>query len=264
MFVHDMKWDDDVTLERSPRRRGVLQLAMYAEHLSTGSTLMCHAIQIDTLKAYIRGVSTFLGLFGSVSQDYRTDNHNDTKWSRHLQAVYDEHQRWANVPNRREAYTLEMLQCQRRRATAPGVDWLSLEAVWADWAEVGMFGGNRCSEFAQSSSNFDPSNPNKNIRGDTQAYTLLDMEVKTYSGRYLVGAHILSVPPEDIEFWWSTLRTQKNGDNGQRCMWRATKNLLDRNYIRPMYNNVKRFVHLMGPHDITTPLAIYLSGSGKI
>jgi hypothetical protein len=265
MFMHDLNWHkDDLTLASIPRKRGVLQIAMYAEHLSTGSTLMCHQIHIDTLKAYIRNVASFFGLFGSVSRDFRKDNDIDTRWSRHLQGVFDEHSRWADMPDRREAYTLEMLASQEKRASAPGISWLSLEAAWANWAKGGMFGGNRCSEYAQSGSNSDPKKPAKNIRGDTQAYTLPDMEVQTYSGRFLKGADILSVPWEEIETWWSTLRTQKNGDNGQRCMWQNTKNKLDRNYIQPMYTNVKRFVHLMGPLDTTTPLSVYQTKSGQI
>jgi hypothetical protein len=41
MFASNMKWDDDLTLQCAPPQHCQLQLAIYAKHLATGSTLLC-------------------------------------------------------------------------------------------------------------------------------------------------------------------------------------------------------------------------------
>jgi hypothetical protein len=264
MFAYDMKWRDDLTLASLPRERGVLQLAIYAEHLASSNTLQFRSVKTATIKQYLRAAAALLGKFGSVSRDYRKEQQSDTKFSRILQAVYNEHDRWMNVPNRREHYTLEMLDCQIEQATAPGVSWLSVSAACADWFECGTFGGFRCSEYAQSSSNSDPKRPALNLRGDTQAFILPDVTAQTRSGQRLRGAAIVSVPLPDIAEIELEFRMQKNGDHGKKKKWVATANPAARNAIRPFYNIINRFVALCGPDDHTTPLSVHKTKTGQI
>jgi len=265
MHVHDIKWNDDPTLENSDRRRGVLQLAMYADHLASGSTLMFRAIQTGTIKGYLLAVATLLAMFGTVSRDYRKDLESDKSWSRSLQAVYDDHDRWMDVPDRHEPFTVEMLEEQIHRANASGSNFWALAAAVADWEECGLFGGFRISEWAQTSSkDWDPAKPALNIRNETQAFTLLDIRARTKNGQWLRGAQIISGPMNNIKCMWLRFKTQKNGENGQEIMWVATDDLDARNFIRPMYRIIKRFVSLRGANDNTTPLSIYQTKTGQI
>ena len=265
MHVHDMKWNDDPMLLGPDRRRGVLQFAMYADHLAAGSTLLFRAIKTGTIKGYMLAVATLLATFGTVSKDYRKDCDTDNKWSKPLQAVYDEHDRWMDVPDRREPFTVEMLEDQMQRATAPGTNFWALAAAIADWEECGLFGGFRISEWAQSShTDFDPAKPALNKRNDTQAFTLLDIRARTKQGRWLQGATIISVRMVDIARIWVRFKTQKNGENGQEIMWIATDDLSRKNFVRPMYNIIKRFVTLRGSHDVITPLSIFQTKTGQI
>ena len=63
-----MKWQDDLTLEvaleTGKRRRGLLQLCMYALHLGSSCGLYCKTLKVATIKRYIAAVATFLALFG--------------------------------------------------------------------------------------------------------------------------------------------------------------------------------------------------------
>jgi hypothetical protein len=118
-----MKLETNLTEAYRHPRRGLLQLAMYALHLGTGSTLLCHTIKSDTIKKYVNAAASFLALFGPFPRDLRKDNAVDAKVSRTLSAVYDEQKRWEDVPNRREPFTLE------RNARRLELDDLSSESV---------------------------------------------------------------------------------------------------------------------------------------
>jgi hypothetical protein len=97
-----MKWDTDLAEMHLDPRRGLLQLAMYAQHLGTGSTLACHTIKTDTIKKYVAVAASFHALFGLHPRDFRKDSPTDTKVSPTLSAVNNELKRWEDVPNRRE------------------------------------------------------------------------------------------------------------------------------------------------------------------
>jgi hypothetical protein len=69
---------------------------------------------------------------------------------------------------------------------------------------------------------------------------------------------------DDIARMWLKFKTQKNGDHGQEVMWVATDDPEARNFIRPMYRIIKRFVSLRGPDDTTTPLSIFQTHTGQV
>ena len=69
-----MMWQDDITLEgamaRGERRRGLLQLCMYALHLGSSCGLYCKTLKVGTIKRYIAAVTTFLTLFGRARLNF--------------------------------------------------------------------------------------------------------------------------------------------------------------------------------------------------
>ena len=252
-----MKWDDDLLLEKSARRRGTLQLAMCAAHLGTGSTLYCRQVKLGTIKKYVKDIASFLALFGDEERDYRKDNGTDTCHSKLLTSVYAELARWEKMPNRREPFTVEMLDEWRTMITKMGAPFDSLESALLDWFEIGLFAGLRLSEWAQDGASANIDRPKLDIFGDSKAFCLNDVRVRTVDGCRLRGAAILQVPCSAIRQCWIKFRTQKNGDNGEEKTFTANPRAGGRDFVRPMYNVIKRFVQLRSSVDATTPLAIY-------
>ena len=58
-----MKWWDDPYCLEMDERRFNLQMAMYVQHLATGSTLLCRSIKVGTIKKYLGQVIAFLMRF---------------------------------------------------------------------------------------------------------------------------------------------------------------------------------------------------------
>jgi hypothetical protein len=55
-----MKWTDDLTGAKLPRRHLTLQLALYAMHLGNGGSLLCCTIKAGTIAKYLQAVGNFL------------------------------------------------------------------------------------------------------------------------------------------------------------------------------------------------------------
>jgi hypothetical protein len=255
-----MMWDDNLELDEVELRRGQLQLAMYAQHLATGSTLFCRQIQAKTIKLYIKNVASALALFGPCPRDFRKDNPTDQGFCPLLNAVYKELERWEQMPNRREPFTVEMLNELEAQIAAGQDSFLSRKAALADWFLIGLFTGNRLTEWAQEACQHDPDYPKCNLYGDTAAFCYNDVRVQTFSGAILQGAAILSVTPDQIKKLWLKWRTQKNGENGEEKLYVHSMVKGGRNLITPMYNVLRRFALLRGTSDTTTPLALYSDG----
>jgi hypothetical protein len=151
MWLHFMKWDADFTeMHRHPPRLGLLQLAMCAQHLETGSNLLCRTIRTHTIKRYVNVAASFHSLFGSYFHNYRKDRAMDAKISRTLSALYDEQERWKDVPNRRQPYTLEMLDTMTNDFAASGRGPNTLATALVDWCACGLFAGFRLEEWTQN------------------------------------------------------------------------------------------------------------------
>jgi hypothetical protein len=258
-----MMWDDDLTLETADLRRGQLQLAMYAQHLSTGSTLFCRQIRAKTIKLYVKNVAAALALFGPLERDFRKENPTETGLCPTLNAIFKEMERWEQMPNRREPFTIEMLDELLAQVKVNQESFLSKNAAMTDWLLIGLFTGSRLTEWAQEAYINDPDSPKCNLYGDTAAFCLPDVRAQTISGAMLFGATILSVPCEHIAKFWIRWRTQKNGENGEEKLYVRNRIKGGRNLITPMYNVLRRFVTLRGVTDTTTPLALYADSAQK-
>ena len=256
-----MKWhgDDDNFMLNIPKPRAQQQLAIFAIHLSTGCNIFYKRIKLGTIKEYINAVSKLTGLHRN--EDVRKDNPVDVSMGATLQAVYKELERWEDEPNRREAMCPAMVRYAAKQAAKATPD--SLLDVLSDWFCLGVFAGLRCGEYAQTPTNKrNPAKPDKNIRGDTRAFCLNDIRARTKSGRFLQGAEIASVRPEDILSVWIKFRTQKNGKHGAERLFRRAKGKLCP--VLTLYRIIARFIRLRGAADLDTPLSIYLTGLGEI
>jgi hypothetical protein len=255
-----MKWFD-LEMDGVDLRRGQLQLAMYAQHLATGCTLFCRQIKAKTIKLYIKNVAAALALFGPHERDFRKENPTDQNMCPTLNTIFKEMERWEKMPNRREPFTVEMLDELLSQVTANRDSFYSKNAALTDWFCIGLYTGSRLTEWAQEAYNSDPTYPKRNIYDETAAFCLNDVRVKTLAGAMLFGANILSVPCEHIAKLWVKWRTQKNGENGEEKLYVRNSIKGGRSMITPMYNVLRRFVNLRGATDTTTPLALYADGA---
>lgn len=249
-----MKWFDDPYLEHASHRRRVLQMCMYAVHLASGSTLFCRRITAGTIQTYILNVATFLMRFDSCRLDPRKTEEGD-RLHPMLKSIYAELERWEKVPNRREPFTLEMLEAMYDESVFGKHAFTSKWESHKDWFNVCVRGGCRLTEWAQDSSHSDVADPILDIFGDTKAFCLNDFEFEADDRTRLQGAAILGWSVTSLRKCDVTFRTQKNGAHGEKRLFtRSTK----RSFIESMYRIIQRFVQLRGASDTTTPLSIYL------
>lgn len=264
MFAEHMKWDDDYTLEKdNGSRRGLLQLAMYAQHLGTGNSLHCKSIKAATIQQYIQSVASFLALFGEHPRDYRKEISTDTRLSQVLTSVFDEIKRWESVPNRREPFTLEMLADMTAHSAVAGCGEDSLQVALADWFECGLFAGLRLSEWAQEAQHSSMEAYKRNFKKQAGAFCLGDIGFESNTRARYSAVEAVSPTCAGIQMTrcWITFRTQKNGKNGEKRLFTFNPRG-GKCFVSAMLPIVQRFIRICGAGDVTTPLALYKNGSG--
>jgi hypothetical protein len=258
LFCHHLKLDDDWILERQHQDRANWQLAMYATHLATGSTLYCRSIKASTIAAYLHDVATFLGRYRSI--DPRFVSATDTKLAPVIGKVLEEQRRWETVPNRREPFTLEL---HNEIATLPSIalDNCCLDAAMANWTLCNLYAGCRGVEWAQtSSSNRYLSTFLRNRFQHAYAFTLADVECFTVASQPVSIAAAIATPPL-IGKIKLRFEEQKNGENGE---WK----LFTRNLTNPHLCFVANFIAILARHKLLTnsspvhPLSVYRAPDG--
>jgi hypothetical protein len=252
-----MKWDTDLAEMYRHPRRGLLQLAMYAQHLGTGSNLVCRTIRTDTIKKYVTVAASFHALFGPHPRDFRKDIATDTKVSTTLSAVYVEQKRWEDVPNRREPYTLEMLDTMQHEFAASGYGQNSLNAALVDWFTCGLFAGLRLGEWAQPSCQSTITSYKLNIRNEAQALCISDVRFESEHRVQYSAAAAATATNITMVKCWIKFRTQKNGQHGEEKLF--SRNSSGKCFPSAMLRIIRRFISLRGSSDCWTPLAIYQS-----
>ena len=106
IFCHTLNLTDDWTLANQSQERANYQLALYATHLATGSSLHCRSLKASTIASYLLDVAKFLGRYRDVDPRFRSTA--DTRLAPAIARVLDEQKRCESFPNRREPFTLEM------------------------------------------------------------------------------------------------------------------------------------------------------------
>lgn len=258
MFAYHLKWTDDVFMVDLPILRCNYQLAIYAAQLAAGESLTHRQIKCDTIKGYVRAIAFVFANQSTSGRDIRKRNPTDTKFCPQLEAVYTEVSRYEKMPNRREPFTLEMLHHQQEASGKLGTPGnLSRTAAFADWSEVGLFNGQRLTEWAQPPGNHStPSNAHiQEGYTEPRAFRLCDIILKDRQDRRLEHSKALADPTQvwTIDLTW---RTQKNFNNGEHKIYCRNPKSDGHCFVRPMMRILARFVTLRG-YDNLTPLSVY-------
>jgi len=268
MFVHALglvngeDGEPDWLLERASKERCIYQMALYAVHLATGSTLQCKSIKADSILRYLSHVATFLRPH-TQHGDPRYWNSTDKEIAREIKSITDEVRRWEKQKDRREPFTVAMWQHIEKLARDVNDD--EILPSLRDWTALGLHVGLRLGEWAQDSPLGDISTePKKNFRGEPYAFCLDDFECFDKTNRKLSWTEVRDMPIDDITDATTRFRVQKNGDN-----FRVTKQR-DRNRgphdiaaVRAIVRIIRRFLRLCGERtDI--PIAVYRDTSGTV
>ncbi len=249
-----MKLTDDWTLQNQNQDRANYQLALYATHLATGSSLHCRSLKAGTIRSYLLDVAKFLGRFRDIDPRFRSTA--DTRLAPAIAKVIDEVQRWESVPNRREPFTLEMHSLIAEEASTQQDDCCLIAAL-ANWTLCNLYAGCRGIEWMQTdSTNRDITTYHRNRFGNAYAFTLQDVQCTTAANK------LLSIPealanPDNVGCIRLRFEEQKNGENGE-------KKLFVRNTKNPKICFVANFMQILARHakitksSRTVPLGIYI------
>jgi hypothetical protein len=254
-----MRWGvDDGSGTPWNRRRMTLQLALFALHLGSGATLLCKAIKAATIRQYLADVSTVLRRLDRDQRDFRRDSDSDTRLAPTITAVLKELERWEQMPNRREPFTLEMLSLLQQQAKLLSPDGI-LQAL-SDWFLLGLLLGLRRSEWAQSRSNVVLGTQQRNLFSDTQAFTINDFRFESATRQRFLGPAALTTDPTSLVKLFVKFRTQKNGSNGEERLVTASWSTNgDTNAIHAALSIIRRHQRLAAACP-TTPLALFQHG----
>jgi hypothetical protein len=235
-----------------------LVLAIYINHLWNDNGVFHKRIKGSTIKAYIREAAGLLALSGSRIVDVRKDDQTSNSLGLVIKRMFTELDRYESAKNRREAFTVPMLDLAiAQAALAPWPD--HLHVVLADWYEVCLFTGSRKSEWAQPDERHkDLGSFYCNLFGDAYAFRMTDFRIETYNNERRSGLACLDFAPSDAKFMWITYRMQKNGQHGEERMYTASPGKLC--FIRAIYRIMLRFRRLVPQdHALVNPLAVYRS-----
>ena len=258
LFCYHLKLTDDWLLEDQSQERANLQLAMYATHLATGSTLHLRSIKASTISMYVFHIASLLGRVRSI--DPRFVSASDTKLAPVIAKILAEQKRWETVPNRREPFTLE-LHTQIKTLPSVTLDPLGLDAAMANWTLCNLYIGGRGIEWAQTNAQ-NRCLPNFlcNIFGRAYAFARDDVQCFTTTSIHLSIDEAINNPGlvGKIKLRFDE---QKNGEHGE---WK----LFTRNPPRPDLCFVTNFVAILARHKVLTnassthPLSVYRAPDG--
>jgi hypothetical protein len=249
---------DDWTLKNQSQERANFQLALYATHLATGSTLHCRSLKSSTIASYLLDVAKFLGRFRDVDPRFRSTA--DTRLAPAIAKVLEEQKRWETVPNRREPFNLELHNHIAQQAKS-NTDDCCLEAAMANWTLCNLYAGCRGIEWAQTdTNNASIGSHHKNRFGNAYAFTPEDVECMTRANQRISHQEAIN-KPDAVGSIKLRFEEQKNGENGE-------KKLFVRNNNKPHICFVDNFMQIMIRHSKLSgnpkqPLSIYRCNEGK-
>jgi hypothetical protein len=259
-FCHDLKLTDDWTLANQSQDRANLQLALYATHLATGSSIYCRSIKSSTINSYLADISKFLGRFREI--DPRFISSADTKLAPVIAKVLAEQKRWESVPNRREPFTLPMYNIIAATAKQQS-DITTLEVAMANWTLCNLYAGCRGIEWAQTSTTQAPiSMYLRNRFNNAYAFTLSDVKCSTTCNQRLTMYQVLQNPSK-VGKIHLRFEEQKNGDNGEWKLFVRNTNNTNLCFINAFLQILQRY-HLLTDGNLKNPLSIYRAPTGTV
>jgi len=260
-----MKLEDDLALSFCSIERCNWQLALYAVHLATGNAVACRSIKAATIEKYLRNVAKFCTR--DNPRDPRKSEQTQKPLALNIQGVIKEVQRWENVPDRREPFTIEMLRYLQYLYTSQphiyGPD--SFLAVLIDYFSMSLYDGFRLSEWAQPNDHAELDNPNINRRGDPTAFCLDDFRFLSIDKVAIPLDTVLSLDPTStiVGRDFLTYRTQKNGKDGEERQHTRNPSPTAPCHCTSAITIVQRFVRLIGKRS-GMPLCVYRHHNGKL
>ena len=257
MFCATLNLTEDWTLEHQSQERANVQLALYATHLATGSTLYCRTIKSATINCYLTDVAKFLGRFRDV--DPRFTSSADTKLAPVIGKVLQEQRRWEVVPNRREPFTMALQLLISKKAT-DAADHLGYDAAIANWTLCNMYAGCRGIEWAQTSTKQAPLHTHHlNTFGRAYAFTLADVQCLSASHAFLTIFQA-TLAPSLVEQIKLRFDEQKNGKNGEWKLFVRNHDEPHICFITSFLQIIQRYTSLVGTSE-ELPLSVYRSSS---
>ncbi len=260
-----MKLEGDMALEHLPIQRCVWQMALYTVHLATGHSVSCRSIKAATITKYLLSIAKFCAR--SNPRDPRKLEQTSKALAPEIQGVINEVQRWENIPDRREPFTLEMLRYLiELRASQPHIhDHDSPLAAMIDWASAGLYDGFRLSEWAQPNGHHALHNPHLNIRGDACAFCIADFRFLSDDKIRIPVDQVIKLDPASpsVGRIFVKYRTQKNGRHGEERQHTRNASATAPCHVTSSMRIVQRFARLIGrtPH---LPLCVYRHDNGSI
>jgi hypothetical protein len=260
IFCHTLKLDDDWTLANQPQERANYQLALYATHLATGSSLHCKSLKASTIASYLLDVAKFLGRYRDVDPRFRSTA--DTRLAPAIAKVLDEQKRWESVPNRREPFTLEMHKYIAHKATTQADD-CCLDAALANWTLCNVYTGCRGIEWMQTDSKRQQLHSHYlNRFGNSYSFNRQDVQCSTASIQMLTIQEALQNPNE-VGCIRLRFEGQKNGENGEKKLFVRNPENQAICFVHNFMCILARHAKLTKAHP-TLPLSVYRQSDDRI
>ena len=251
--------DNDWLMIGWPRMKCIRIIQAYMIHLATGSSLLCKAITVGTMKAY----GTAVGKLISAAAGFDPRQHpgqTGNQFAREYNMILEEQKRWAKMPNRRENVTIKMFKWMYQRFCTGFYPTHSYQYQITMWVGFGLLSGIRKSEYAQES-RYKVFGNHELVTGsnEARAFTLEDILFYTEDHKKISHQQAMA-EPKLVHKASSRWRYQKNGDNGEK------KTFLRGRAIDPvqcLQAIVKNFIDLVG-YKTNIPLALYKDQNGKL
>jgi len=237
------------------RDRAVNELVLYAQHVAGSGSLQGRAVRCGTIKNYVADAASLMIHLGQLEYDPRWQPGSIQKFDPKLDAIFKEVLRFEAKANRREPFTIEMLDSMHTDAYGVFHEDSVFNSL-RDWFVIGLHCGPRLSEWAQDGSVHSIAQVAIADGFGTRAFTLRNVRWQLLNGTRLHGALILPYAPTDIKACWLQWDTQKNGCNGEERLFTQPPPGSHYSMIFSMYRVVCRFVRLVGATNYTAPLGI--------
>jgi hypothetical protein len=229
-------------------------LGCYLISLFQGKGLRSSPIKTDTAKGYLRAAVSWSADANGPDVRYQRQTRASSPliYVRPLKGILETRLSWETLPNRREPFTVAMLQHLADSTIGDHPD--SLDCTLRDWFAVGINAGCRRSEWAQDAHKPIKLSPDGN---NPLAFTRNDVFFLDENFRHLPKEQIFSrdFRPRYVRLRW---RFQKNRDNGETktfasnigyptCMVTAMIRIIQRSFRLHLSDNYPIAVFKAGP-----------------
>jgi len=245
------------------RDRALTELILYAQHVAGSGSLQGKAVRCATIKNYVADAASLMINLGNLEYDPRWEAGSVRVYADRLNSIFKEVARFEDLPNRREPFTIEMLDSMHSDTYGQHAED-SVFNTLRDWFVIGLHAGVRKVEWAQEANVHTIAGVGTAEGFGTEAFTIRDVRWELVTGQRLRGASILPHDPSTIKACWLKWRTQKNKSNGEERMFTQPPLGSKYNFCSSLFRIVKRFVRLVGATNFDAPLAVFKDDAGLV